>query len=62
MSSRTDVYIVGLGIHPFGRHEGVTGLDMGVIAVKSAFALGTGSAWRANMMNSSHAAHFAVLF
>ena len=36
MSSRSDVYIVGLGIHPFGRHEGVTGLDMGVIAVKSA--------------------------
>ena len=32
----TDVAIVGLGIHPFGRHEGVTGLQMGAIAARRA--------------------------
>lgn len=30
------VCIVGIGIHPFGRTEGMTGLDMGVAAVRSA--------------------------
>ena len=30
----TDVAIVGLGIHPFGRHEGVSGLEMGAIAAR----------------------------
>ncbi|HET8612238.1 MAG TPA: thiolase family protein [Sphingomonas sp.] len=30
--------IVGIGIHPFGRTEGMTGLDMGVAAVRSALA------------------------
>jgi acetyl-CoA C-acetyltransferase len=30
------VAIVGIGIHPFGRFEGVTGLDLGAKAVRSA--------------------------
>lgn len=33
-----DVAIVGCGIHPFGRHEGVTGLDMAVLAARAALA------------------------
>ena len=36
MSTTDDVYIVGLGIHPFGRHPGVTGLDMGTAAIRMA--------------------------
>jgi acetyl-CoA acetyltransferase len=32
------VCIVGIGIHPFGRTEGMTGLDMGVAAVRTALA------------------------
>ena len=32
----TDVGIVGLGMHAFGRHEGVTGLEMGAIAARRA--------------------------
>ena len=28
MSRSEQIGIVGLGIHPFGRHPGVTGLDM----------------------------------
>lgn len=31
-----DVGIIGIGIHPFGRHLGVTGLDMAVTAARSA--------------------------
>ena len=31
----TNVYIVGAGIHPFGRHES-SGLDQGVFAVRQA--------------------------
>src|SRR3954449_2505878 len=34
----TDVAIVGLGIHPFGRHEGVSGLEMAAIAARRALA------------------------
>ena len=34
----TGVAIVGAGIHPFGRHDGVTGLAMGVHAVRAALA------------------------
>lgn len=34
----TDVAIVGIGIHPFGPHEGVTGLDMGAVAARKALA------------------------
>jgi acetyl-CoA C-acetyltransferase len=33
-----DVAIVGLGIHPFGRHEGVSGLEMAAIAARRALA------------------------
>jgi acetyl-CoA C-acetyltransferase len=34
--SGDDVGIIGIGIHPFGRHPGTTGLDMAVAAVRSA--------------------------
>lgn len=33
-----DVAIVGIGIHPFGRHEGVTGMEQGAVAVRKACA------------------------
>ena len=32
----TDVAIVGIGIHPFGRHEGVSGMEQGAFAVRQA--------------------------
>jgi acetyl-CoA C-acetyltransferase len=34
----SDVAIVGAGIHPFGRHPGVSGLDMAAIAARAALA------------------------
>jgi acetyl-CoA acetyltransferase len=34
--SGDDVGIIGIGIHPFGRHPGATGLDMAVSASRSA--------------------------
>lgn len=34
----SDVYIMGIGIHPFGRTEGLSGIDQGVAAVRSALA------------------------
>jgi acetyl-CoA acetyltransferase len=34
----TDVHIVGAGIHPFGRHDDMSGLDQGVFAVREALA------------------------
>jgi acetyl-CoA acetyltransferase len=34
----TDVAIVGAGIHPFGRHDGVSALAMGAQAVRAALA------------------------
>src|SRR5438105_15527259 len=34
----TEVAIVGLGIHPFGRHEGVSGLEMAAVAARAALA------------------------
>ncbi|MBM3676182.1 MAG: thiolase family protein, partial [Actinobacteria bacterium] len=34
----TAVEIAGIGIHPFGRHDGVTVTDLGVAAVKAALA------------------------
>lgn len=34
----SDVCIVGIGIHPFGRTDGVSGLDQGVFAVREAMA------------------------
>ena len=39
-----DVAIVGIGMHEFGRTEGVSGMDQGVIAVRRALA-DAGSAW-----------------
>jgi len=33
-----DVCIVGVGIHPFGRTDGVSGIDQGVFAVRKALA------------------------
>ena len=39
-----DVAIVGIGIHPFGRHEGVSGLDMAAVASRAALA-DAGVAW-----------------
>jgi acetyl-CoA acetyltransferase len=39
-----DVYVVGGGMHPFGRHEGVSGLDMAEHAVREALA-DAGVAW-----------------
>jgi acetyl-CoA acetyltransferase len=40
----TDIAIVGVGIHPFGRHEGVSALAMGAHAVRAALA-DAGIAW-----------------
>lgn len=39
------VCIVGIGIHPFGRTEGVSGIDQGVFAVRAALA-DAGVEWR----------------
>ena len=36
--SADDVAIVGIGMHAFGRHEGVSGMQMGAAAVRSACA------------------------
>ena len=33
-----EVAIVGIGMHEFGRHDGLTGLDQGVVAVRRALA------------------------
>ncbi len=38
MSGGDDVAVVGVGIHAFGRHDGVTGLEMGAIAARRALA------------------------
>ena len=40
----TDVAIVGIGMHEFGRHEGVSGMDQGVVAVRRALA-DAGASW-----------------
>jgi acetyl-CoA acetyltransferase len=40
----SDVFIIGAGIHPFGRTPGRTGLQQGVYAVRQALA-GAGLAW-----------------
>lgn len=34
----TDVAIIGIGMHEFGRHDGVSGMEQGVIAVRRALA------------------------
>ena len=33
-----DVAIVGIGMHEFGRHDGISGMDQGVVAVRRALA------------------------
>ncbi len=43
--SVTDVAVVGAGIHPFGRHDGVSALAMGALAVRAALA-DAGLEWR----------------
>jgi hypothetical protein len=40
----SDVCIVGIGIHRFGRTDGVSGLDQGVFAVRAALG-DAGVAW-----------------
>ena len=40
-----DIAIVGIGIHPFGRHDGVSGLQMGAHASRAALA-DAGIGWR----------------
>lgn len=40
----SDVCIVGIGIHPFGRTDGLTGIDQGVVAVRAALA-DAGAEW-----------------
>ena len=34
----SDVGVIGIGIHPFGRHPGVSGLDMAAVAARRALA------------------------
>ena len=34
--SAADIAVVGVGIHPFGRHEGVSGLEMAAVAARAA--------------------------
>src|SRR4249919_1654748 len=36
MSTNDGVAVVGLGIHPFGRHPGVSGLQMAAVAARAA--------------------------
>jgi acetyl-CoA C-acetyltransferase len=38
MSTDDGVAVVGVGIHPFGRHPGVSGLEMGAAAARAALA------------------------
>src|SRR4051812_7116914 len=40
-----DVAIVGIGIHPFGRHDGISGLDMGAYASRQALR-DAGAEWK----------------
>lgn len=45
MSTATDIAVAGAGIHPFGRHDGVSALAMGAHAVRAALA-DAGIAWQ----------------
>jgi acetyl-CoA C-acetyltransferase len=38
VTANGEVAVIGLGIHPFGRHEGVSGLDMAAVAARNALA------------------------
>src|SRR3954462_9751160 len=33
-----DIAVIGAGIHPFGRHDGVSGLEMAAVAARAALA------------------------
>ncbi len=44
MSSPTEIGIIGIGIHPFGRHPGVSGLQMAAAAARVALA-DAGASW-----------------
>ncbi|WP_405622751.1 thiolase family protein [Streptomyces sp. NBC_00076] len=44
MSGADEIYVVGCGMHPFGRDKSVTGMDMAVRAVREALA-DAGVAW-----------------
>ncbi len=50
----SDVAIVGIGMHEFGRHDGVSGMDMGVVAVRGALA-DCGQQW-SGPLSTSHVA------
>jgi len=39
-----DIAIIGVGMHPFGRHDGLSGLEQGALAVRAALA-DAGLAW-----------------
>src|SRR5437899_6594026 len=43
--SSTDVAIIGVGLHPFGRFGETTGIEMGAVAIRRALA-DAGVAWR----------------
>ncbi|MDH6626164.1 acetyl-CoA acetyltransferase [Streptomyces sp. LBL] len=45
MSGADEIYVVGCGMHPFGRDENVTGMDMAARAVRAALA-DAGVAWQ----------------
>src|ERR1043165_8544450 len=45
MSSMSDVAIVGVGLHPFGRFGDTTGIEMGAVAIRRALA-DAGIEWR----------------
>jgi len=45
VSGGGDVAVVGIGIHRFGRHDGVSGLEMGAIAARRALG-DAGIAWQ----------------
>ena len=46
----SDVCIVGIGIHPFGRTDGLSGVDQGVVAVRQALD-DAGIDWPAIQLN-----------
>ena len=43
-----DVYIIGAGIHPFGRTDGRTGREQGVYAVREAMKM---RVWNGRILN-----------
>jgi acetyl-CoA C-acetyltransferase len=45
VSANDDVAVVGVGIHPFGRHPGISGLEMAAVAARAALK-DAGIAWR----------------